>query len=247
MAEYNKKAKTGFILGMPEPEIMGGVIRDAGAKAIAVEMDKRSGKVSPDEFHRFTIEQSRAQLMIPPPIAVLWSDFIVDKIQIAQAASLGASAITLHPELIEDLKSFIDYCKVFNIEAVVMVKDVFTAQQALTMGARCLCLHNLEEEQLVQIRQQLPNDRNIEYIARLRAESAFSIYTEIDTSWLLRDNGFQCVWPSPESIFATGISDVYVGIQAMKAKASRQFLSPRQFMMDRKKEGATEFLGTLEM
>jgi len=34
MPEYNKKSKTFFISGMPPPEIMGGVLRDAGAKAI---------------------------------------------------------------------------------------------------------------------------------------------------------------------------------------------------------------------
>ena len=32
MPEYSKKAKTGFILGLPEPEIMGVIFRDAGAR-----------------------------------------------------------------------------------------------------------------------------------------------------------------------------------------------------------------------
>jgi len=36
--EYNKKVKTGFIAGMPPPEIMGGVLRDAGAKAIVASL-----------------------------------------------------------------------------------------------------------------------------------------------------------------------------------------------------------------
>ena len=34
MPEYNKKVKTGFILGMPEPEIMGVIFRDAGTRYI---------------------------------------------------------------------------------------------------------------------------------------------------------------------------------------------------------------------
>lgn len=38
---------------------------------------------------------------------------------------------------------------------------------------------------------------------------------------------------------------MYGVIAAMKAKASRFFLSPRQFLMDRKKEGATEYLGDI--
>lgn len=32
MPEYSKKVKTGFILGLPEPEIMGVMFRDAGAR-----------------------------------------------------------------------------------------------------------------------------------------------------------------------------------------------------------------------
>eukprot|EP01036_Dinobryon_divergens_P006123 gene6123-8122_t len=122
MAEYNKKSKTGFILGMPEPEIMGGVLRDAGARAIAVEMDKRSGGVSNEEFVRFAKEQNRAKLLTPGPIALLWSDFVVDKIQIAQAASLGAGAVTLHADLIDDLSSFVSYAKELNIEPVILIK-----------------------------------------------------------------------------------------------------------------------------
>ncbi len=43
MPEYNKKCKTGFIIGMPPPEIMGGVLRESGSKAIVVSLDKRSG------------------------------------------------------------------------------------------------------------------------------------------------------------------------------------------------------------
>ena len=59
------------------------------------------------------------------------------------------------------------------------------------------------------------------------------------------DNGFQVVWPSPDSIYATGFLDLYAILQAMKAKASAKFLSPRQFMMERKKEGAKEWLGDI--
>ena len=33
----------GFIIGMPPPEIMGGVLRESGSKAIVVSLDKRSG------------------------------------------------------------------------------------------------------------------------------------------------------------------------------------------------------------
>jgi hypothetical protein len=53
------------------------------------------------------------------------------------------------------------------------------------------------------------------------------------------------VWPSPDAIYATGISDIYPTVLAMRAKTGRKFMSPRQFLMDRKKEGAEEFLGDI--
>ena len=61
MPEYSKKVKTGFILGMPEPEIMGTVLRDAGAKAVVVCLDKRTGGASEEEFVRFVADQSRSR------------------------------------------------------------------------------------------------------------------------------------------------------------------------------------------
>jgi hypothetical protein len=232
-------------MGMPPPEIVGGALRDSGAKAIIVSMDKRSGGTSFEEFHRFTKEQARARILIPGPLPVIWNDFVVHKIQIAHAAALGAAGITLLPEFIDNLKEYVDECKLHHIEAIVLVKTLEESHAALDAGARCLCLNTLEEPQLIQLRKQLPNDDNICYIARLRPETDFSIYGEIDTAWVLRDNGFNCVWPSPEAIFATGMGDMYSAVLAMKAKAGRSFLSPRQFMMERNKEGAKEYLGDI--
>jgi hypothetical protein len=42
-----------------------------------------------------------------------------------------------------------------------------------------------------------------------------------------------------------GLSDTYSVVVAMRAKCSRHFVSPRQFMMDRQKEGAQEYLGDI--
>jgi hypothetical protein len=231
---------------MPPPEIIGGALRDAGAKAIIVSLDKRSGGTSIEEFHRFTKEQARARILVPGPLPIVWNDYVVNKIQIAMAAAYGASAITLTPDLVDSsLKDYVDECKKHSLEAIVLVKDLEESKQALEAGARCICMHTLEESELVALRKQLPDDQGISYIARLRPESDFSIYGEIDTAWVLRDNGFNVVWPSPEAVFGTGMGDMYSAVLAMKAKAGRLFVSPRQYMMDRKKEGAQEYLGDI--
>ena len=50
--------------------------------------------------------------------------------------------------------------------------------------------------------------------------------------------------PQPQTTI-TGMTDIYPTVLAMRSKASRVFLSPRQFLMDRRKEGAQEYLGDI--
>jgi indole-3-glycerol phosphate synthase len=245
LPEYNKKVRTGFIIGMPPPEIIGGVLRDAGSRGIFVSLDKRSGGATVEEFARFTREQSRSKKFMPGPIPVIWNDIIVDDIQIVQAASVGAAAITLQPDLADNLAASIKLAREHHMEPIALARTLEEANAAITAGARCICLHNLEESKLIELRTQLPDTPGVLYGARLRAEADYSSYTEIDQCWLLRDNNFNFVWPSPEAVYVTGMIDIYPNILAMKAKASRIFLSPRQFLMDRNKEGAKEYLGDI--
>lgn len=249
MTEYNKKAKnTGFIIGMPPPEIMGGILRDAGARAIIVSMDKRSGGTSVEEFKKFTIEQSRARKFMPKPVPVVWHDFVVDNIQIAQAAAYGAGAITLHSNFVEDMAGSIAYAIENGVTPIVCVESINDAKTAVSAGAKVLCFEKMTEDQLIEARLAMPSvekDPSLKFIARLRPEASFTAYSEIDQAWRARDEDFQCVWPSPDAIYATGISDIYPTVLAMRAKTGRKFMSPRQFLMDRKKEGAEEFLGDI--
>lgn len=248
LPEYNKKVKTGFILGLPPPEILGGALRDAGSRAIIVSVDKRSGSVTTDEFYRMNKEQNSVKKLIPGPVALVWNDFIVDDVQILHAATLGASAVILDLDFYDDnetLKRHIKLCKTHNMEPITMVRTESDCFKAFDNGASCLCLHQMEESQYVELKSKLPVDDNYIYIAKLRAEVDFSVYAEIDMSWVLRDVGFHCIWPSPEAIYGTGMSDIYSNIGAMRAKASKEFLSPRQYLMDRKREGAKEFLGNI--
>lgn len=186
-------------------------------------MDKRSGGVSADEFERFCREQTRARIMTPGPIPIVWHDFVVDTLQIEQAAALGTAAITLFPEMVPEdtsLATLIELCNSFKIEPIVMIKskEEFDLAYAgprssssssnsgsgVNVGARVFCLHSLNETALVDLRQQLPDDPSFLYGAKLRPETQFSMYTEIETAWLLRDTKFNFVWPSPDAVYATG-------------------------------------------
>jgi len=252
-AEYNKKSETGFIMGIPGPEIMGGVLRDSGAKCIIVAMDKRTGGTAVNEFARFIREQQRAHSFNPGPIPVVWHEFVVDFLQIDYAAANGAAAITLSPEVNHgDVSEQIAYCKTVNIEPLVMCRSKNDIDMALSGGARCLVLHGMDEKAQIKLRDQYPATHagafpTVLWGARLRATSEFSGIEEIDASWALRDAGFNFVWPTCDSLYCMGMVDVYSTVQAMKSKAAKDFISPRQFMMDRKKEGAKEHLGDLAM
>eukprot|EP01039_Chlorochromonas_danica_P003238 gene3238-3548_t len=249
VAEYNKKAKSGFYLGLPPAEILGGVLREAGARAVIASVDQRNGGVTYEDFRKLTREQSRSLQMLPGPIPVVWNDIVIDPIQISYAAALGGAAIVLQPELLDDFPAAVAHCLQLKVEPIILCHTVEQCQEAIAVkGVRCLCLQAAKEEEFLVLRKALPSykDRpDLCFIARLQSAQDFTNYEEIDTAWLLRDHDYNSIWPSPEAIFGNDMADVYSTIQAMRAKAARDFLSPRQFMMERKKEGATEYLGDI--
>jgi hypothetical protein len=204
LPEFSRKAKTGFVIELPPPEIIGGVLRDAGSRGIMISLDRRSGGATVDEFRRFTVEQTRARILTPTPIPIVWCDFIVEDLQIINAATHGAAAITLYPEMTSDLKAQVDLCQQYKVEPIAMIKTVEEGLAAIEAGVRVICLHSLEESALTEIRSKLPSSPGYLYGARLRPEADYSLYAEIDTTWVLRDHDFNFVWPSPEAVYSTG-------------------------------------------
>ena len=255
--QYDKKSKTGFLLGIPGPEIMGGVLRDGGARSIVVCMDPTSGGVTADEFARFARDQQRARTMIPGPIPIIWHDFIIDNIQISRAAANGAAAITIYPDLLNgdknSIKELILFCNENNMEPIVMCSDKKSVDVAIETGGRFVVLHNLNNQEMIALRNEYPRiHRNREYAdlvwgARLGRTTEFSSIEEIDAAWELRDSGFHFAWPTMDAMYSMGMEDVYSTINAMMSKAGQKYISPRQFLMERKKEGAKEFLGELSI
>ena len=71
-------------------------------------------------------------------------------------------------------------------------------------GARCVCFQNNDDKALIELRDAATWPEGTMCIARLRPETDFSSYAEIDSSWLLRDSAFHVIWPSPDAIYATG-------------------------------------------
>jgi hypothetical protein len=242
--EYNQKAKVGFIMGIPPPEVMGSVFRET-SHAVLVSMDKRNGGNTPSDFYRFTKEQYRARKSSPGAVPIVWNDFIVDELQIVQAAALGGAGVVLTPEMTDDLSGLIACTHKYDMGAVVLIKNLIEYEAAIAAGARSICIYGLDEEKLIDLRNKIPDQEGIQIGARLRPIGDFSTFAEVDTAWALRDHGFNFLWPSTEAVFGNGINDVYTCLFAMRAKASRAFYSPRQYFMERNKEGAQEYLGDI--
>lgn len=248
LPEFNRKVKTNFIFGLPPPGIMGGVYRDAGARGIIVSVDQRTGGTTTEEFAEFAIEQASAREFIPGPLPVVWNDIILDKVQIHQAAALGASAVTIQEELVDNITEILTLCKRYKMEPIFMIKNLEEFQSGNDKKVRCFIAHQLEEEGFKALRSQLPSKKDrpdLFFVAKFRPSEDYSLYYEIDLAWGVRGFGYDGVWPSPDGLYGSEMSDVYSGIIAMKAKASRRFLSPRQFLSERKKEGVTEYLGDI--
>ena len=253
-AEYNNKVKTGFLLGLPNPDIMSLTLRNCGAKCIVVHMDYKSGGVSVKEFARFTREQQRAKSWNPGPIAVVWHDFVIDPLQIELAASQGASAVTISPDLNTDadVSQHITLAQSLGVEPVVLVRSARQVDAALAAGARSFVMQGMDVQEQIALRQMYPVPADgalsdVVWGARLRASGEFSSIEEIDAAWALRDGGFNFIWPTSDSLYGMGMEDILSTVSAMKAKAAKELLSPRQYLMERKREGATEHLGDLAM
>jgi indole-3-glycerol phosphate synthase len=98
LAEYNTKAKTGFVMGIPPPEVLGGLFREC-AQAVVVSTDRRSGGASEDEFIRFARDSHRFRKSTPGPVPLILHDYIIDAVQVQRAAALGAAGVAVSAEI----------------------------------------------------------------------------------------------------------------------------------------------------
>jgi hypothetical protein len=247
LGEVNHKAKTGFTVGLPPPEVIGGIFRDAATLGLIVSLDKRVGGATFSDFKRFTAEQYKARKEFPPPIPIIWNDYIVDEVQIHHAACYGAGGAIIYPDMCgENFDTILKCALQYKVEPIIMIKNADEANQAIIAGARILCIHTLDDIKTCMLRESLLISYPDIFVgSRLRALQTFSAYTEIESSWYLRDGKVNFVWPSPESLFAYSISDIYSTIIAMKSKASKEYISARRFLMNRPNEGSTEYLGDI--
>lgn len=253
IAEYKRKfvVEDGFVDEMIEPEVLSPVFREFGAKAISVMADERMGGCSYNDIKIIAEEQEKAKGDMPGPIPVICSDLIVDEVQIARSASVGAEAVVVTYGVVgqEKVGFFIKCAKAVGLEAIVAVSTQEEAQGAIDAGARIISVSNVDDvDEKVSVITDLdvPEGATICTIANILANDNKAL-EEVEEAWVLRDKGFTSVWVS-DALYKSGNDPTeHSGaiIRAMAAKSSVKWASAKA--MGGKGEGAREYLGDILM
>lgn len=252
IAEYKRKVENGgFIDEMFDPEILSPTFREFGASAIAVMADERMGGCTYKDIAAFVEEQRRSRNNIPGPLMIINNDLIVDEVQIAQTAAVGAKAVVFTLSVIgeEKVADFLKAAQAVDLEAIVAVSTKEEAQKAIDLGAKIIEIVNVEgaDDKFACIDGLvLPEDRKVTTIANVLARNDKSL-DEIEEAWFCRDKGFNAVWVA-DALYKSGMdASEHPGaiIKSMKAKSSLKFASAKA--RSGKGEGAREYLGDIMM
>lgn len=251
IAEYKRKIKTGFVNEIFDPEVLSPSFREFGASGIAVMADERMGGCTYDDLARFVEEQRRAQYEVPGPVMVINNDLVIDELQIARTAAVGAAACVITLSIVgeEELPGLLKACKALDLEAIVAVSDHDEAQKAIDLGARIISVvhvDGIEGKVAVVDGLVIPEGQVVCKIANILAKDNKQLQ-EIEEAWAVRDKGFNCAWVG-EALYKSGADETeHPGaiIKSMKAKSSLKWASPKA--RSGRGEGAREYLGDILM
>lgn len=246
------KAKSN--LASNEPSLLSGEFREFGAAGISVLADERMGGCDYVDLASFVEEQRRAKNDVPGPVPIINSDVIVDEVQIAQTAAIGANAVVLDFELlsgVEDVIKLAKAARAVNLEVIVSVRSKQEAQAAIDgVGGSFMIsvvgTSGVEEKVEIVDGLVIAEDVTISTIANILHRSDQGL-AEVEETWACRDKGFNCAWIS-DALYKAGNSESeHPGaiIRSMAAKSSVRWASP--VAKSGRGEGAKEYLGDIMM
>lgn len=251
IAEYKRKIQSGFVSDIYDPEILSPTFREYGVSGIAVMADEKMGGCSYDDIATFVEEQRRAQYQVPGSVPLINNDLIIDELQIARTAAVGAIACVITLSIVgdEDLPGLLKASKAIDIEPIVAVSSHEEAQRAIDLGARLISVIHVDgiDGKLGVVNGLvIPEGQQVCKIANILAKNDKQLQ-EIEEAWAVRDKGFNCAWVG-EALYKSG-SDAteHPGaiIKSMKAKSSLKWASPKA--SSGRGEGAREYLGDILM
>jgi len=237
-----------------QPILLSTEFREFGAAGIAVLADERMGGCDYEDLATFIEEQRRAKNDVPGPVPVINSDVIVDEVQIAQSAVVGAKAVVLDYELLagdEDVVKLARAARALGLEVIVSVRSKEEAQAAIDAVGGSFMISvvgtsGVEEKVAVIDGLTIPEDVTISTIANIMHRSDQGL-AEVEEAWSCRDKGFNCAWVSDALYKAGNSQSEHPGaiIKSMAAKSSVRWASP--VAKSGRGEGAKEYLGDIMM
>jgi len=241
-------------LAANQPHLLSGEFREFGAAGIAVLADERMGGCNYGDLAEFVEEQRRASNEVPGPVPVINSDVIIDEVQIAQTAAIGAGAVVLDWQLLAGEADTVKLAKAarsVNLEVIVAVRSKEEAQAAIDAVGGSFMISvvgksGVEEKVEVVDGLNIPEDVTITTIADILHRSDQGL-AEVEECWMCRDKGFNAAWIS-DALYKAGNSEVeHPGaiISTMTAKSSVRWASP--VAKSGRGEGAKEYLGDILM
>jgi len=241
-------------LAANSPDLLSGEFREFGAAGIAVLADERMGGCDYADIAAFVEEQRRASNEVPGPVPVINSDVIVDEVQIAQSAAIGAKAVILDFELlsgVEDVTKLALAARSVGLEVIVAVRTKEEAQAAIDAVGGSFMISvvgtsGVEEKVAVIHGLEIADDVTITTIANILHRSDQGL-AEVEEAWSCRDKGFNCAWVSDALYKAGNSQSEHPGaiIRSMAAKSSVRWASP--VAKSGRGEGAKEYLGDILM
>lgn len=260
IAEIKRKSPSkGHIATLRDPTHIARVYRDGGANAISVLTDLEGFGGTLDDMRLVVNAQNRFKNEYPGPCPVLRKDFIIDEIQLAEAAAAGASAVLLIVSALGEqrAKELLLAAREFGLDALVEVHNEAEVEVAVRIGADIIGVNNRDLNNF---------DENLGTSLKLASSIPDGVVTIAESgisqcmdAWKFRDAGYNAVLVGEALVRAFDVSSDnntgYVAgyneakglIRAFKTKGSVQFGTATNAAYYGKGEGAKETLGEIAM
>lgn len=260
IAEIKRRSPSkGKIGEIKDPAHLSRTYNDGGAGAISVLTDLEGFGGTMDDLRKVVKAQDAFKGDFPGPCPVLRKEFIIDEIQIAEAAEAGASAILLIVAALgkERTKELLEAAHAFGLDALVEVHSEKELEIALDIGADIVGVNNRDLHTF---------DVSLDTSFRLAPlipdgviKVAESGIVDCIDAWKLRDAGFSAVLVGETLVtayensgdltghYTVGYNQAKGFIKAYCAKGSVEYGNSSMAPFFGKGEGAKETLGELMM
>jgi len=193
IAEIKRRSPSkGHIGHIHDPGELSKVYNEGGAAAISVLTDEVGFGCNISDLVKVVDTQKQFLGNSPGPCPVLRKEFIIDPVQIIEAATCGASAVLLIVAVLrEQTKKFIELTHAAGLDALVEVHNEEELKIAVDAGAEIIGINNRD---LHTFKVSLETSKKLRPLVPKGviavAESGIKEVTDV---WELRDAGFQAV------------------------------------------------------